>query len=55
MVGDLIININGHPTSERTLDEVIGLLNAKVNKKIRLLIMRKGKRKEIQFKLTRLI
>ncbi len=55
MVGDLIININGYRTSERTLDEVIGLLNAKVNKRIRLVIMRKGKRKEIQFKLTRLI
>ena len=53
--GDLIIEINGHLTSNLRLDEVIGRLNNKKNKRIKLRILRNGKTEYIQFRLRRLI
>lgn len=53
--GDKILNINGTKTSELTLDEVIGKLNARENSRIRVEIRRKGEFMVIHFKLKSLI
>lgn len=53
--GDTIIYINGISTDKLTLDEVIGRLNAKENKRIRIHVMRLGERKVFDFRLKRLI
>ena len=53
--GDDIIEINGESTYKLNLDQVVGRLNDKTNKKIRLIILRDGKEMSIEFKLTRLI
>ena len=53
--GDRILEIDGTITNELGLDEVIGRLNDKENKKIKLRILRDGKSLYIQFKLRRLI
>jgi PDZ domain-containing protein/aspartyl protease len=55
MVGDKIITINHVNTSKLDLNNVIGMLNGKPNRVIRLDILRDNKRKHIQFKLRRLI
>ncbi|MEN8248320.1 MAG: aspartyl protease family protein [Bacteroidota bacterium] len=53
--GDKIISINGVKTDKMNLDEVVGRLNDKANKKMRLVVERDNKHIHIQFKLTRLI
>ena len=52
-VGDKIISINRQLTKSLTLDEVLGLLNTKANKSIRLLVLRNGVKEKYQFKLER--
>ena len=54
-VGDEIIYINGIDTERLTLDELIGKLNDRENKRIRLVVMRDGKAVHINFRLHRLI
>ena len=53
--GDKIISINGIKTYKMNLDEVVGKLNDKANKRLRLVILRDNELLNIQFKLTRLI
>ena len=53
--GDKIISINNVKTYKMNLDEVVGKLNDKANKRLRLVIMRDNELMSITFKLTRLI
>lgn len=53
MAGDQIVLINGHYTRDLTLDEVLGLINLKENKTIRMIVLRDKIRTKIQFKLVR--
>jgi len=53
--GDEIVEVNGVKTNKLNLDELVGRLNNKANKNIRLVILRDGKSINIQFKLNRLI
>jgi hypothetical protein len=54
-VGDEIIEINGDRVSKINLDQVVGRINNKANKRVKLLIKRDGQYINIHFKLTRLI
>jgi predicted aspartyl protease len=54
-VGDEILEINGVRTYKLDLDNVMGKLNDKIKKRIRLVILRDGKSMNIEFNLTRLI
>ncbi len=51
--GDEIILINGQETQNIKLDEVLGLINLRANKSIRLVVMRNGVKTKIYFKLER--
>lgn len=53
LAGDEIVLINGHYTRDLTLDEVLGLINLKENKTIRMVVLREKVRTKIQFKLVR--
>ena len=53
--GDKIVGINGTRTSELTLDELLGKLNDRENRRVRLDIRRKGVLQVYNFKLKRLI
>jgi predicted aspartyl protease len=53
--GDEITKINGFRTDDLNLEEVMGRLNVKANKKLRLVILRDGQTLNIQFRLARLI
>jgi predicted aspartyl protease len=53
--GDEIITINGELVRELNLDQVMNLLNEKVNKKIKLIILRERRLLNFQYKLKRLI
>lgn len=55
LAGDKIILINGHYTHELTLDQVLGIINIKANKSIRMVVMRKGIKTKLNFKLERQI
>lgn len=53
--GDKIISINGMRTTNLTLDQVIGKLNEKESRRIRIQVVRKGERLMLSFRLKRLI
>lgn len=53
--GDEILRINGFRTDGLNLEEVMGRLNSKVNKKMKLDIIRDGQTLNIRFRLSRLI
>ena len=53
MAGDEIVLINGHFARDLTLDEVLGLINLKENKIIRMVVLRDNVKTKIQFKLIR--
>lgn len=53
--GDEIIILNGVRAYKMNLDEVIGRLNDKANKRIKLVILRDNKTLHFQYRLTRLI
>ena len=55
IIGDKITKINGYDTAELNLEEVMGRLNNKVDKRIRLVVKRDGKTVYIRYKLSRLI
>jgi C-terminal processing protease CtpA/Prc len=55
MVGDTITHINGIAVDKLTLDEVIGRLNVKENKRVRVYVRRQGERMIFNFRLKRLI
>lgn len=55
MKGDEIIKINGYKINSLNLEEVIGRLNAKANKRIRLEVTRDGQTIIFKYRLTRLI
>ncbi|MCF6351940.1 MAG: aspartyl protease family protein [Cyclobacteriaceae bacterium] len=52
-VGDEIIIINGHYTKGIKLDKVLGLINLKANKSIRMMVIRNGEKTKLNFKLER--
>ncbi len=52
-VGDEIIIINGHYTKGIKLNKVLGLINLKANKSIRLVVIRNGEKTKLNFKLER--
>lgn len=54
-VGDEIIEVNGTKTNKLNLNQLVGRLNDRTNKNVRLIILRDGKQINIQFKLSRLI
>lgn len=51
--GDEIITINGRYTNNLKLSEVLGLINLKANKSIRMVVMRNGVKTKLLFKLER--
>ena len=51
--GDEILMINGQLTKELNLDEVLGLINLKANKSVRLVVLRNGEKTKLLFKLER--
>lgn len=53
--GDEIVKINGLDAKRFTLDEIIGKMNSKENKRVRLVIRRDKKLMNFDLKLTRLI
>lgn len=53
--GDMIIGINGHNYRDLDLEEIIGFLNLKPNKKVSLVIQREDKVINKQFRLRNLI
>lgn len=55
MPGDTITHINGISVEKLTLDEVVGRLNVKENKRIRVYVRRRGERMVFNFRLKRLI
>ncbi len=52
-IGDEIIIINGHYTKGINLDKVLGLINLRANKSIRMTVMRNGIKTKLFFKLER--
>ena len=54
-VGDEIVEINGELVSKLNLNQVVGMVNDKANRRIRLRILRDKQYITISFKLTRLI
>jgi hypothetical protein len=54
-VGDEIVKINGLEAKKYTLDEIIGKLNSKENKRVRLVIKRDRMLMNFDLRLTRLI
>ncbi len=53
LTGDILISINGQYTKELTLDEVLGLINDRANKHIRMLVLRNGIKTKLLFRLER--
>lgn len=53
MAGDEILIINGQYTKDIKLDEVLGLINLRANKAIRMVVMRNGVKTKLFFKLER--
>ena len=53
--GDRITYVNGINVDKLSLEELIGKLNNKQNKRIRLTVQRAGERKFFNFRLNRLI
>lgn len=51
--GDEIISINGQYTKDIHLDEVIGLINYRANKSIRMTVLRNGVKTKLSFRLER--
>jgi len=51
--GDIILMINGEHTKELNLDKVLGLVNLKANKSVRLVVLRNGQKTKLFFKLER--
>ena len=55
LVGDIILEINGKPAHEKKLEEIVFILSGKENKKIKLLIERKGKQLKYEFVLKNML
>ncbi len=55
IVGDQILIVNGQYTKKMTLNQVLGIINVKANKNIRMIVLRKGIRTKLSFKLERQI
>lgn len=53
LMGDEILAINGKYTKDMKLGEVLGLINIKANKSIRMVVNRNGERTKLYFKLER--
>lgn len=53
LTGDEILVINGKYTKDMKLGEVLGLINIKANKSIRMVVQRNGVRTKLNFKLER--
>jgi hypothetical protein len=53
--GDEIIKINGYETNDHNLEEVIGWLNSKANRRMSLEVLRNGQTLKFRYKLARLI
>jgi len=51
--GDIILAVNDRPTKDMVLDNIVGYFNSKVNRHIRLTVLREGKRITASFKLKR--
>ena len=54
-VGDIILSINGHLSQDLTLNDVIGFLNTKPNRKVNLLLKRDEEEFKVSFRLRNLI
>ena len=54
-IGDQILALNGQVVENLDLDGVVGILNSKSNKRVRLLLRRNGKKLQRKFRLERLI
>ena len=54
-IGDQILIVNGQFSKDLDLDGVVGILNAKMNKRIVMTVRRNGKNVQVKFKLKRLI
>ncbi|MCF6360492.1 MAG: aspartyl protease family protein [Cyclobacteriaceae bacterium] len=51
--GDEILIVNGHYTKGLRLDDVLGFINAKASKSVRMTVLRNGEKTKISFKLER--
>ncbi len=53
LAGDQILIINGQYANNMTLNQVLGIINVRANKSIRMVVMRNGVRTKLHFKLER--
>ena len=53
LAGDKIISINGQLVHNLTLEQVLGIINIKANKSIRMIVMRNGSKTKLNFRLER--